>query len=332
VILGGRHGRVGAVAFVVVAAVGCGGDDGGSESAESSSTTGTSEPADVEVIEAYVAAMGEGDVDAAMELRCEAGRISADERDLFEDDLRRLTDGAGRLGVGRVEVTDEDPAVEASLQSGHPVELTYWMTLDGEEVDEPLVSVVVDEDGERRMCTFSTTELARMQATLGDGLADLGPVEAGELVDLMPPAAGPGYVLHADGRLDPTTLSGVLDAGIDMWRRSWRRAGYGGVTVSAIRFGSPAEAMEAARGWMARVDDPAVETFEVPGLAGAQGVRFLALEWLWLQPPTVGPYIDEVSLVLGDTYVTVGVGGVPTGTGHETAIAVAREVADPVTG
>ena len=83
--------------------------------------------------------------------------------------------------------------------------------------------------------------------------------------------------------------------------------------------------MTAARRWMARVDQAAVETFDVPDVPGAQGVRFLAFEWLWMQPPTMGPYVDEVSLVFGDTYVTVAVGGVPTGAGHDSAMTHARK-------
>jgi hypothetical protein len=201
------------------------------------------------------------------------------------------------------------------------------MTLDGEEVDEPLVSVVVDEDGERRICTFTTAEFPRMHETLGDGLADLGQAGPATLGEMMPGQPGTDYRLHTDARVDPATLPDELDTATDGWARIWQRGSYGGVTVSAMRFRSAHDAMSAARQWTARVDDVAVETFDVPGLPGAQGVRFLAYEWLWLQPPTIGPYVDEVSLVFGHTLVTVAIGGVPTGSAFETAIAQAQEVA-----
>ena len=279
------------------------------------------------MIVAYVEAMSDGDIDAAMDLRCEVGRIVAGDREAFEGDLRRFTEAAGRVGVGRIEVTDEDPDVEPSLEGRDAVELTYWPTFDGDEVDEPLVAVVVDEAGERRICAVTTTELARMQATLGDGLADLGPARPDTLAALMPSSPGPDHRLNTDGGMDPATLPEPLDGAVDGWSRIWQHETYGGVTVSAMRFPSGEDAMTAAQRWMARVDQPAVETFDIPDLPGARGVRFLAFEWLWIQPPTMGPYADEVSLVFGDTYVTVAIGGVPTGAAHDSAMTHAQEVA-----
>ncbi len=277
---------------------------------------------------AYVEAISDDDIDAAMDLRCEVSRIVADEREAFEGGLRRFTEGVGRVGVGRIEVTDEDPDVEPSLEGRDAVELTYWLTFDGDEVDEPLVAIVVDEDGERRICAGATSKLARMQATLGDGLADLGPVRLDTLAALMPSSPGPDYRLNTDGRMDLATLRDALDDNaVDGWSRTWQHETYGGVTVSATRFPSGEDGMSAAQRWMTRGDQYAVETFDVPDLPGAQGVRVLALGFLWVQPPTMGPYVDEVSLVFGDTYVTVAIGGVPTGAGHDGAITQAHAVA-----
>ena len=276
---------------------------------------------------AYVEAMSDDGIDAAMDLRCDVSRIVADDREAFEGDLRRFTEAVGRVGVGRIEVTDEDPDVEPLLEGRDAIELTYWLTFDGDEVDQPLVAIVVDEDGERRICAVTTTEVARMQATLGDGLADLGPARLDTLAALMPSSPGPDYRLNTDGRMDLATLPDALDDAVDGWNRIWQHETYGGVTVSASRFPSGEDAMSAARRWIARVDQSAVETFDVPDLPGAQGVRVLALEWLWIQPPTTGPYVDEVSLVFGDTYVTVAIGGVPTGAGHDSAITHAQAVA-----
>ncbi len=325
-----RHICVAALVAVVGAGCGDGGDGGegsGSATAATPAPDGTQEPSDRDVVMAYAEAMSDGDIDAAMDLRCEAGRIAADDRAAFEDDLRRFTDAVGRVGVGRVEVTDEDPDVEPRLEDRDAVELTYWLTFDGDEVDEPLVAIVVDEDRERRICAVTTTELARLQATLGNGLADLGPARTDTLAALMPSSSGPGYRLSTDGRMDLATLPVSLDDAVDGWARTWEHETYGGVTVSAMRFPSGEDAMTAARRRMAEIDQPAVETFDVPGLPGAQGVRVLALEWLWMQPPTVGPYVDEVSLVFGDTYVTVAIGGVPTGAGHDDVVTHAQAVA-----
>jgi hypothetical protein len=306
---------VGAVAALALVGAGCGG--------------GADQPnaaPDGEVIEAYVRAMSDGDIDAAMALRCEDGRIAPGDREAFTGDLRRLIRDNGPLGVHTIEVTDERPDVAASLDGRNAVELTYHMTLDGHEEDRPLVAIVVDEDGERRICSVTTPELAEMQARLGEELADLGSASAGTLAASLP-APGPDDRLVRDGPMEPTTFTGALGAAVDGWSRAWQVDADSGVTVSALRFPSAQEAMDAARRWTARQDQAAVEVFAVPGVSGAEGVRILAYEWLWLQPPTVGPYVDEVSLVLGDTYVSVAVGGVATGSGHETATALAQDVA-----
>ena len=328
--MGMSRGRVWLAGVVALVGVGCG-DDGDGADLDASSTTvpdkGQGSSSDGEVIEAYVEAMSDGDVDTAMELRCRAGRIAPEERELFESDLQRFTDATGRLAVGRIEVTDTDPRFEPAQPDRGAVELTYWLTFDGDEVDEPLVGIVIDEDGKRRLCAVTTTELARLQSVLPDALADLGPVRPDTLAELMPSSPGPDYRQLTDAQMDPATMPDALDTAVDGWTRSWQHQTYGGVTVSAVRFPSQQDAMEAARRWIARVDQPAVDAFDVPDLRGAQGVRFLGYDWLWLQPPTVGPYVDEVSLVFGDTYVTVAIGGVPTDANHDTAIAQAQAVA-----
>jgi hypothetical protein len=328
VVLGVRARAVGTLAvlgMLAAVAAGCG-DDGSPEPAAEPRADARAGRADIQLVEAYVDAMGEGDVDAAMAMRCEDGRIERDERELFESDLGRFVDTHGRLGVARAGITDTDPVMaDESLEN--PVEVTYWMTLDGEEAAEPLVGVVVDEGGERRLCSFTTSELAHMQAVLGDDLEDLGQPRAGTLSELMPTSPGPGHRQAFDEAIDPDTLTGSLDGAVDGWARAWQKLPYGGVTVSAMRFPSAEAALEAGRGWMARVDQAAVEIFEVPDLAGASGVRFLGYEWLWVQPPTEGPFIDEVSMVLGDVYVTVAVANLPTGSGHDMAVAQADEVA-----
>jgi hypothetical protein len=282
---------------------------------------------DTEVIRSYVEAMSGGDVDAAMELRCEAGRPAQERRQLFEDDLRRLTDAVGPIDVGRIEVSDTDPRLERSLQGRDAVELTYWLTIGGEEVEEPLVSVVVDEDGQRRVCTFTTAEFPQANGVLGQDLADLGDAAPPDLADLLPTSVGPGFRLVDDAAMDLSSMPGQLDGAVEGWFRIWQQETYGGVTLSAMRFGSPEEALAAAREWTRRVDDTAIEIIDVPGVAGASGVRSLGYEWLWMQPPTEGPYLDEVSMVFGDTYVTIAIGGVPTGADHEIAIAQAQEIA-----
>jgi hypothetical protein len=320
----------------LVLATGCHQDGGGPDARGSRSPvaeddvagdTGDSDDPDAAVVRAYVEAMGDRDVDGALQFRCQAGRPSPAERELFDGDLDRLLDATGELGVGRIEVSDRAPRVGESLQGRHAVELNYWMTVDGDEVAEPLVGIVVDEDGERRLCTFTTGMFPSLYDELGDDLADLGALADGDLAALLPTSLGPGYRSLRDEAMDASTLTGALAAGSEGWIRMWKEEPYGGVTMSAIRFPSEHQALAAARTWMARVDDSATEIFAVPDVPGASGVRFLGFEWLWMQPPATGPYVDEVSMVFGDVYVNLAIGGVATGEGHEDAIARAQEVA-----
>jgi hypothetical protein len=329
----------GVVGLVLV--TGCHQDDGGSDARGSRPPTAEDDDAagaevtdpddaddpDAAVVRAYVEAMGAGDVDRALRFRCQAGRPALARRERFERDLGRLVDASGELGVGRIEVSDRAPRVGESLQGRHAVELNYWMTLDGDEVAEPLVGIVVDEDGERRLCTFATGMAPYMDDELSGDLADLGAAPGRDLAALLPVSLGSGCRSLSDEAMDASTLTGPLAGGIEGWTRSWQEEPYGGVTMSALRFPSEDIAMAAARTWMFRVEAAATQIFAVPGVPEASGVRFLGFEWLWLQPPAIGPYIDEVSMVFGDVYVNVAIGVVTTGEGHEDAIARAQEVA-----
>ena len=304
---------------------GCGGGGGDGGSGGATAENGRVDQADAEVLEGYVSAMAAGDVDAAMELRCAESRISASERDEFEHQLQRLIEDEGELGLPRVEIDDARPPVVPSLRDRNPVLLSYWLTFDGAEVGEPLLAIVADEDGQRRLCSHMPAVFLEMSRELKEGVTDLGAPTAATLAELMPTEEGPDIRLVRDEAIAASTLSGPLAGASESWIRMWQHDD-GGATVAAYRYASPADALRSADAWLAGRDVGAIEVFDIPDVPGARGVRLLAKVWLWVQPPTVGPYIDEITMLLGDTVVIVGVNSTSADGHHEAAIAQARDV------
>lgn len=74
------------------------------------------------------------------------------------------------------------------------------------------------------------------------------------------------------------------------------------------------------------VASDAIEQFDVPGLDQAVGIRYLGFAWLWIQPPTSGPFIDQVVLRCGDTLITASVSNLATGSGHDVVVKLASDV------
>jgi hypothetical protein len=203
--------------------------------------------------------------------------------------------------------------------------LRYWLTFDEAEVNEPLLAIVADEDGQRRLCSQTPAVFLEMSRELREGVTDLGAPTVTTLVELMPTQEGPDIRLVRDEAIAPSTLGGPLAGASEGWIRMWQ-LGEGGATVAAYRYASPADALRAADEWLAGRDVGAIDVFDIPDVPGARGVRLLAKAWLWVQPPTVGPYIDEITMLFGDTVVIAGVNSTSHGGHHEAAIAQARDV------
>jgi hypothetical protein len=303
---------------------GCGGSGGDGRSRGATAENGRVDQADADVLEGYVSAMTAGDVGAAMERRCAESRISPSEREEFEHQLQGLIEDEGELGLARVEIGDTRPPVVPSLRDRHAVLLRYWLTFDGAEVSEPLHAIVADEDGQRRLCSNTPAVYLEMSRELRNGVTDLGAPTAETLVALMPTEEGPDVRLVRDEAIAASTQSGPLAGASESWIRMWQHDD-GGATVAAYRYASPADALRSADEWLAGRDVGAIDVFDIPDVPGARGVRLLAKAWLWVQPPTVGPCIDEITMLFGDTVVIAGVNSTSDG-GHEAAIAQARDV------
>jgi hypothetical protein len=287
------------------------------------------------VIEAYVTALAAGDIDAAIALRCERARPEGANRQAFRSKLERLT---GSLGPPRVEEVVEnhpptglvplgqaanDPQRTGWREDLDAVELSYWLSFGGVDIEDPLITVVIEEDGERRLCGNATHVAKGMYDRLGDDIADLGPGAPDELPALMPSGLGEGYEQIQDEAHVPEHLPHAEAA----WMRAWQAPGYGGGRVSAIRFDSADGALRGASQLARDLAIGAVGGFEVPGLSGAVGVRVSGLAWLWVHPTGEAPYEDHAVLVFGDVVVDVGITVVKTGRDHRQVIKVANEVA-----
>ena len=249
------------------------------------------------------------------------------------DELKRLTDALGRPELARVSVSDpptglppwiegnSDPSWREELNA---VELRYWISFGGVEFDTPQLAVVLDEDGQRRICGHATDATPRLLAMLDDGIRDVGLPPFGALSELMPAGVGDGYQQAQDGPYPPEVMPGALEG----YARAWQQVGAsGGVRVDAFRFGSP----EVAQAWAvneARLRAfSAVQQFDVPGLPGAVGVRLSAVDYLLIQPAGEPPFSDWVYFVAGDVGVQVAVNQDEPDGGTRVAADIALQVA-----
>jgi hypothetical protein len=303
------------------------GDDAGSGSS----------PPDAAVLSSYVAALAERDVDAAMALRCREGRLEGDAKDLFGANLERLTDALGAPEVVRVSESDPPtglaPWIEGAADDPEQrwrdeldgVELRYWLSFDGVEFDDPQIAVVLDEDGERRICGHATHAAERLFAALDDGIRDVGLSPVGALSELMPAAVGDAYQQVQDTPYPADVVPGALEG----HTRAWQEIGaFGGVRVEAIRFSSPDVALAWAGHRARTVAGDAVQHFEVPGLPGAVGVRGSAWSSLLIQPTGEPPFLDRVFFVAGDVGVEVNVTQSDADCGTREAAGISTQVAD----
>jgi hypothetical protein len=216
---------------------------------------------------------------------------------------------------------NSDPSWREHLNA---VELQYWVSFGGVEFDTPQVTVVLDQDGERRICGHATDATPHLIALLNEGIRDVGLRPFGALSELMPAGVGDGYQQTQDFPYPPEVVPGALEG----YARVWQEVGaLGGVRVDAYRFGSP----EAAQAWALnearlRAYD-AVQQFDVPGLPGALGMRLSAVNYLLIQPAGEPPFSDWVYLVSGDVGVQVAVNQSQPDASTSVAADVARQVA-----
>jgi len=100
----------------------------------------------------------------------------------------------------------------------------------------------------------------------------------------------------------------------------------GGSRVSAIRFETEQQAIDAARFALRTKFGDGVEAYSIEGVPGAVGIRVLELAWLDVQPPDVGPYADWVYVVYGNTVVDVAATELLDDPEHEAVTRLVRQV------
>ncbi|MGQ0434555.1 MAG: hypothetical protein ACT452_19380 [Microthrixaceae bacterium] len=278
---------------------------------------------DEEVVRNYVEALVERDIETAMDFRCTELRIADEDRRLFGRQLERLLDDIGPLSVAAI-----DPVPSSGLADGgegrDPQEVQISLTSRGDPEGSPLVAVLLTQDGERRICGRSTPQAAGIILG-GDhpALVDLGESDA-PLEALLPAIEPEGYRLVRDEGIDPDPDGG--DEWIESWERIWQVGEYGGAAARAERYPSAAEARESLRDQISEFLPDGVATFGVPDVEGAFGVRYLGYAWLGIQPPSQGPYIDGLYILMGDAVIVLTVSALPSGTTHDLVQELAAQV------
>lgn len=91
--------------------------------------------------------------------------------------------------------------------------------------------------------------------------------------------------------------------------RAWQHEEFGGVTVTVGKYSDGAAALERADDLVDEVIADSVATVTLSAAPDAVAVQFLGFAWLFVQSPSVPPYVIRAVLPFGDTIVTVQVSG-----------------------
>jgi hypothetical protein len=210
----------------------------------------------------------------------------------------------GRQPVGRVEEPRELRVVLSGSGGGD----------DGGGDDAAVVFIVAEQDDEDRLCGYGSADAAELHGSARPALEDLGRTST-PVQELVPQLDGEEFEQTTD---EPFQVEEAL-GGLEGWTRAWQFEEHGTVRVTAARFSSDHAARRHAERKILEVLTNTVETFEVRGAEGAVGTRLLGDARLWLQPASVGPYMDRVVVLMDDTAVVIDVGGIPTDGDHGTA-------------
>ena len=241
----------------------------------------------------YVAAIGSGDIDAALALRCDDAQPEAEDRELFALQAGQLVGELGPLEVEHVEaaMVEGVDVVRFTLR-GHE----GWLEVHGTR----------SPDGEVQLCGSRPTASYLVDGALV-AAPDLGPTAAAPQA-LVPAEVSGLDQIESEQVEQLSDPDGALRGFDDMWSAAWADPTYGGLRVDVARFADPEQAAGAAERVLADRALDGVSTFDT-GLAASTGVRALAMAWLWVQPPTVAPYLDSTVLRFDDTVVVVEASG-----------------------
>jgi hypothetical protein len=275
------------------------------------------------VVREYVDAIGAGDVDAAMALRCRAARPAANLMSEFADQLRRFEEEIGPIeGVETRSVRSSPLGPLDDLPD--PVHVGYRVVVDGNLADE-MITVTVVEDGQRRLCGHATAVSQTWAETLPSQLTPQ-PATSADLVALMPDPGPPGMAQLEDQEVPVDKVFEPRPGLVASWTRSWQRGSERGAQarVDAYRFDTEDHAIEAAHSLLGPKSADGVATFSVPGVPGAVGLRVMGWAWLLVQPPNLGRMFDSVTVVYGTTVVEIKV--TDDTEGHDAVLGLAQSV------
>lgn len=268
----------------------------------------------------YVNAITAGNFEEAMNERCTAARIKDEDKTLFLNQAARMVEALGPLGIVSVRMVDVPSGLRPVTDLPSPVEMSYRLSMKGSPAGADLITVIVKEDGKQRLCGFATEEAKRLHASLSRPVGDLGSTTQDPRGLMPPPPAG--YQQVADTAGTPTK-PGLKST----WSRAWQFGDYGGARVTTAKYETTAQATSGATELLQGVASDGVGEFDLQGLPEARGVRYLGYAWLWVQPVTEGPFIDQVVMKFGDNVVSVTVSNLHTGSGHEVAAKLTDDVA-----
>jgi hypothetical protein len=285
--------RVPGLFIVMVAAVGaCSTDsqtaDDRRASTQAGQTPATEVPSAAEAaLERYVEAINRGDTSSAMDLRCADATVPDDQVETFERDAAALIDAVGPLRIASVEPVPELAPVDGLMR----------YTFEGHEG-----ALTIAEDGEDGFCFWRPAASYDLQRQLDP------PIDPGETAvpaeQLLPTSVGDGY------ELVPTPAGGDSSSSApEQVSRSWQPSSFGGVTVTAGTYPDVEAALADAALLLDETAAAGVAEVELVGTPEVRAVRSLGYAWLWVQPPSVGPFIDRAVMPFGRVLVTVQVSG-----------------------
>lgn len=273
---------------------------------------------DAQLVRDYVAAVDAGDIRAAMALRCTAARIKSSDEQLFATQVSQLRDNLGPISVASVKAADP-VGLEPSQDGDHPRQMLVRFSYGGRTAERSLRLIAVDENHQRRLCGVLADPPIAPQDLPAP--RNLGSTKAAP--DQMLPTAGPaGWSQERD------TERKLKHGEVASASRVWRPTSFGGARVTVVQFETAQTAAAEASEWVTRPAKEMVETFPVPDVPGAVGIRYLGHAWTWVQAPSEAPFIDTVVLRGGDRAAAADVTISGPEENHDLALALATEIAE----
>ncbi len=239
----------------------------------------------------YVGAMNDADVAGAMHLRCKDMQIPEDQFDLFETQARQLIEAAGPFEVEGVRAGPEAAGVKG----------LFSFSIKGHE--GRLTASILNEEGRDVLCYWRPAASYEIQDSLSGKVADLGAAPAAPDA-LLPDSVGEAYHLAVPAGREPVEMPSNL-----LVKRAWQDGKSGGITVTVGKYADGAAALERANSLIDEVLADSVAIVALSAAPDAVAVQFLGFAWLFVQPPSLPPYVIRAVLPFGDTVATVQVSG-----------------------